>query len=798
VLDACGSSSGSQFSGTGKGDGGPLVGTKPGQGSFDASMQPSTQGFGEGGVILLEAGPAPEAGPVDALQPLAPTVAVTIDSSGIQTTPVTFSVVAGSQSVPANFAIDRGDLGTLDPSTGVFTASGSGAGSATITATVAGGLVLSTTVTVTVHEIQNGGPAGGQPEAGVGGLGGVGGEGLGGTVPPAVQALLQSAAGDDAGVDAGPTSGTLAWLYPYDQTVWPRGLLSPLLQWTAPPTPATAVYIHLKEANYEFEGFYSGTNLVHQPIDEAAWTTATNSNAGDALNAQVTVTDGTNVYGPIAENWLVAPGLLKGTVYYASYYTKLANPLPGEAQAAGTLAIKPGRTDPQLAIPSAQNQCAVCHEVSADGTSLFVQNGQPYPVYNETDEYDLTTGATAPPVVYTGRAGDGTVNDRKFLWSGLWADGTFALQSSGHTEEFYAFSSEADAGVAAGNSRIFERDDGNAASAPGFDGNVTQAVTPAFSPDGTMVAFNFWAGAPASTLTLMPGNGHTLDLMDFACGLADAGPVTVTSGPSCATRQFSNIQRLYTNASPTGYPAWPAWLPDSKNIVFHNTVTPGNASSPIATWEGSQAQLWIVNATGTPTAIPLQALNGIGPDGTTPYLPTNTNHPNDTVLNYEPTVNPIASGGYYWVVFTSRRMYGNVAAGNPYDIGNGTYPVTKKLWVAAIDLNPTPGVDPSHPAFYLPAQELDAPNMRGFWVVDACQPDGTTCDTGDECCGGYCEQVGDAGAFACSSAPPPEGCSQEYDKCTTTANCCGAPQGYTCINGRCAAPSPPPPPTTVP
>ena len=61
-----------------------------------------------------------------------------------------------------------------------------------------------------------------------------------------------------------------------------------------------------------------------------------------------------------------------------------------------------------------------------------------------------------------------------------------------------------------------------------------------------------------------------------------------------------------------------------------------------------------------------------------------------------------------------------------------------KLWVAAIDLNAPAGTDPSHPAFYLPAQELLAGNSRGYWVVDPCHVDLTSCETGDECCGGFC------------------------------------------------------------
>ena len=41
----------------------------------------------------------------------------------------------------------------------------------------------------------------------------------------------------------------------------------------------------------------------------------------------------------------------------------------------------------------------------------------------------------------------------------------------------------------------------------------------------------------------------------------------------------------------------------------------------------------------------VNALNGIGAGGTS-YLPTSGTHPDDTKLNYTPTVNPVASGGY--------------------------------------------------------------------------------------------------------------------------------------------------------
>jgi hypothetical protein len=43
-------------------------------------------------------------------------------------------------------------------------------------------------------------------------------------------------------------------------------------------------------------------------------------------------------------------------------------------------------------------------------------------------------------------------------------------------------------------------------------------------------------------------------------------------------------------------------------------------------------------------------------------------------------------------------------------------------------------------------------------------------------------------AFTCVT--PPSGCSQANEKCTKTSDCCEASQGYQCVNGFCAQPSP--------
>jgi hypothetical protein len=151
-------------------------------------------------------------------------------------------------------------------------------------------------------------------------------------------------------------------------------------------------------------------------------------------------------------------------------------------------------------------------------------------------------------------------------------------------------------------------------------------------------------------------------------------------------------------------------------------------------------------------------------------------------LAYQPTVNPIAVGGYVWVVFVSPRDYGN----EMLSVSNPTYENRKQLWVAAVDVNPQPGKDPSHPAFWLPGQDLTTINMSGYWALEACQQTGASCDQGFECCTGFCQASGDGG-LAC--VPPPSGCSAVGNKCTTSADCCNS-GSVTCIGGFCSQSTP--------
>jgi hypothetical protein len=825
LAGACGSSNGKEpgFSAPGV-DGGALA--------PDATVVVPEQ---EAGTLFSPDGETVDANGALTISPANQVVNVTAGQP-IPTLQLTASL-RGSP-VVASWSIDRGELGAIGAGSGLLTPAGTLGGVANVTATY-GTLSASAPVTIFLHVSQQGVPGDAGADAGgtgLGGNGGVGGEGPGGDPGVTLTGVLGGTPGADPG---------LAWLYPYDKTVWPRGLLAPLLQWqVGAQANYDAVYIHITEAAYEYKGYFAvpagaPTPFQHHPIPQNVWYQATYSNGGEPLTVSLTFAHGGQAWGPITEGWKVAQGTLKGTVYYNSYGTALAhnsccamNGTDGGAPFGGaTLAIRPGTPESPTTSPvlvagydkapdagassgPADTGCRVCHAVSANGASLLTQRAQG-PLtdldYGATSVYELTTGTND---VLMPNLGGGSL----YSWPAIYPDGSFLFADSwAHNysiPEFQNVWMTASSGTPSALYPIPPNTTG--LTTTNLPSNL-QAACPAFSPDGKHLAFNFSGGSAGG----LNADGISLAACDFKLlpgGIAN----------------FSNFKTLLTPGSLSGHQetaVWPSFFPSASSgeedagvdagvgpaVAFEvevksngrdfagtrsvcdvgTTLPNGTVCTEPMTHAGTEGELWWVDL-NTQTSYPLYALNGKTVSGTTvtSYLPTlaATEHADDTVLGFEPTVNPVPSGGYAWVVFTSRRLYGNVATVNPYfsdprfhDISQT--PTTKKLWVAAVDLNAPPGTDPSHPAFYLPAQELLAGNSRGFWVVDPCKQDGNGCETGDECCGGFCRPGGDAGALVCSATTP--SCANVSEKCEVTADCCQASQGVSCIGGFCSVPTPP-------
>ena len=322
--------------------------------------------------------------------------------------------------------------------------------------------------------------------------------------------------------------------------------------------------------------------------------------------------------------------------------------------------------------------------------------------------------------------------DERFTYGGLTPDGSMSMSAT-HYRTW----------IPGSPSRLYSTATGANIPASGWDGVITNAGTTSFSPDGKHIAF----------VHEDTGGGHTLAMMDF----------------NSATNTFSNLVDLATDPE---YVGWPAFTPDSKWVVYHS-----DTNAAFETDSGAVGDVFIVDV-ATKAVMRMDALNGYSGSGTQSYLPDN-----DPNLSFAPTVLPEAVGGYFWVVFTSHRSYGNTLP--TQQAGPSGADEYGKLWVAALDLNPKDGADPSHPAFYLDGQEQNADNLRGFWVLPPCRGNGQSCVTGDQCCNGFCRPAGDGGPLECV-APPAGGCSNEYELCAKASDCCNPADQ--CINGRCAQP----------
>jgi hypothetical protein len=687
-------------------------------------------------------------------------------------------------------------------------------------------------------------------------------------------------------------------LYPYNKTVFPLGLLPPIIQWKDSgttttgyakvtlqyPTTGTPIFLwsEIVSENGPLPGQYAtlptGSGLPvtgggRASIPAIVWTTLQNAAAGSnvLISVQTLLSNQGTIPASVTVQFATAP--LKGTIYYQSYDTNLLT--HGAATPTGAvLGITVGAQAPTLVDGNATT-CRACHSVSANGTVMVVNDngGTDDGLYGGSNKVALpadTETAIAP--------GTGTTpNDGRFSWPAVSPDGGVIFTSTGGQPVWnsgqWGSTTTTYGGVASGtgvatlSSGLYSVTTGGLLTTSGLAAGF-QGKFPAWATDMSALAFNY-----ASS------DNISLAMMTF----------------TQSTATFSTPTVLFTPpTSPSGYPPnsgaaeWPSFMPAGNNgIVFQNRVAydcqePGadgasggsnlgngnnGGTGELQGSIGALGELWWVNTSGTPVASRLANANGAG------YLPTGKNahgvagstvanatlmcggaacgfdssggyptwaqlsssggcaggcgscqtaayltalgNGNDALENFKPTVNPQVTGGYQWLVFMSRRMYGNVGVLNPYasnprttaEIRNNAtpqYPESKKLWVAAMNTTPTAGSDPSYPAFYLDGQELYAGNSRSYWVLPQCivpsatRSTATVCTSNQDCC-----TTGTGTPASCTldipiaTNPPTKHCvpntsivcSADGAACNVDGDCCNlASEGARCSGGLCTQP----------
>ena len=648
-------------------------------------------------------------------------------------------------------------------------------------------------------------------------------------------------------------------LYPYAGTVFPLGLLPPLVQWsdngTASYAKITLQYPATGTALFKWSEIVNENGVLTTPynklptalpvsgggraqIPELVWRTFSTAAAGQDALVSVQVLESGKGTIPSSIKVHFATEALKGSIYYQSYDSNLvANSAPSGA----TLKIKVGDATPTVV--DGNTVCRDCHSVSADGSRLVTQDGSSGPaLYQTSMSVSLTTGTETTL---------GGANDGRFSWPALSPDGSMMFTNAGNAPG--SLSGQWGGSVSTTPSTLYSTSNGAALTTAGLPSGLL-AMFPTFATDTSAVAFNY------NNL-----DGKTLALMS----------VTWNS-PSGNAWNFGTPKSLFIPptapaSTPTGsgIAVWPSFMPAGQGgVVVQNQLhydcqeTGGDGSSAVnaSGFEhniGAIGELWWVNTSGTPLPTRLDRANGFGylPLGKNGHgiagttVPTVSADPTDTAggtpsvaqlaaitnsacktslrntigngddskLNFKPTVNPSTKGGYQWMVFTSRRLYGNSISINPYAsdprytseisatkaamAGYALQPSPKKLWVAAMNTTPTAGSDPSYPAFYLDGQELYSGNSRSFWVLPQCMPPSTTlsaanlCTTTADCCQttpSTCTlDIPIAANPALAHCVPTATltCAADDAACNVDADCCTViTEGTRCSANKCTVP----------
>jgi hypothetical protein len=256
---------------------------------------------------------------------------------------------------------------------------------------------------------------------------------------------------------------------------------------------------------------------------------------------------------------------------------------------------------------------------------------------------------------------------------------------------------------------------------------------PAWSPDGKTIA----------GICNLNAFGWVFDAPNGDLTLADVAADGFTT---------TNVRTLVPNSPGQGRPAYPSFAPGSEYLAF-GRPTAGSRST-------GQGQLWMVKTDGTEMKELSTAEAGLN-------------------NSYNPVFAPLRAGGYFWLVFISRRDYGNHQALKGAN--------RQQLWITAIE-DPPSAADPSQPAFYMRGQEDCGKSENAYYALDPCKALGADCTSGVDCCGGQCVKDPQTMMYVCGMPPPPGQCSQDGNSCKVKSDCCNTESD--CIDGFCQSAPP--------
>lgn len=430
--------------------------------------------------------------------------------------------------------------------------------------------------------------------------------------------------------------------YPYDGTVFPKGLQPAELMWNG-TTPGDK-YLVRYVGEFVDAKFYT---LAEPPsrytLDKTSWVQISESSSGLPLSLKINRLPAGQPAATILadDTWTIASDKLIGSVYYWS--NNLGR----------VLRINPGADAPEdFLLAGGQNGCSTCHAASANGSRLILGGDI------DVSTWDLVNNAP----IFTNTSVGKPV--RSWAMGAISPDGSVVIENA-----------EANLpGPPGGAPGMWDAATGVKLMGTGIDD--LQVNMPSFSSDGTKISY-----VDHTTLAL--------SVMDFDANAKFASNPVKLVDPGADP----NLNGIFFDSI----------SPDGKWIVYHRGAYPALVDT-----RNGLADLYIASVEQPGVEMRMGQVNGDG----YPFVAGDR----DLHWNFEPTFAPKITGGYYWVVFTSRRTLGNKLTADKNSV--------KQLWLFAVDADAQPGVDPSHPAFWMPGQDAGTLNMRGFWVHKKDDPGG--------------------------------------------------------------------------
>lgn len=321
-----------------------------------------------------------------------------------------------------------------------------------------------------------------------------------------INSTSQAPAGTAAIFSQTPSgTDTVTFLYPYANTVFPRGLAAPLVQWDNGGTAAAAVKVSLRypatgTPTFTWSTIIPESSPPRATLPQAVWAgldqTAKGQDALIVVQRDVGGTLRPEQTRPI--HFSTTP--LRGQIYYTEYDRSASSPLPSPTvggscsfsnNGAHIRSLNPGGTSAPLDPFStvAPGGCPVCHSVSANGT-MFVTSDRGWGSGGGVSR--INADGTFTPIADSPQPPKPNVDSRGFAYAAITPDGKYVLQGSnlwGNTNYAGATSGSR---LSGGNGQGLQGD---------YFANTTLSGSASFSEVDQTVAFNWGATTPDPSLT---------------------------------------------------------------------------------------------------------------------------------------------------------------------------------------------------------------------------------------------------------------------------------------------------------